>query len=138
MDCPRPLQGAAGWLHDNFLHEPLVKPAQSLEGKLMVTSVSMVQGPMTARYVFGHEDQELGQVLYTYLAAFYSDPSHLLESGSTCSPARHVQGCGCGTNKVYICLALMLAALAVNNLTFAQDTNCLICREPPRNIFLNC
>ena len=64
-----------------------MKPAQSLEGKPMVTSVSMVQGPMTARYVFGHEDQELGQVLYTHLAAFYSDTSRLLESGSTCSPA---------------------------------------------------
>ena len=65
-------RGGAGY-NENFLHEPLVRPAQSLEGRPIVTSNSIIHGPMTARYVISQEDQELGQVLYLYLEAFYSN-----------------------------------------------------------------
>ena len=68
---------------ENFLHYPIVRPVQSLEGRPMVTSISIIHGPMTARYVISQEDQDL--------AAFYSNPTNLLASGASCSPARHVQ-----------------------------------------------
>ena len=62
-------EGWAGYI-ENFLPEPLVGLAQSLEGRPMVTSISMIHGPMTARYVISQEDQELGHHLYLHLATF--------------------------------------------------------------------
>ena len=71
---------------------------------------SILHRPVTAWYTIGQKDQELGQVLYLCLAAFYSNPQSLLASGAARPPARHVVRSGFFTN---------------------QDTNCLICQEPP-------
>ena len=93
---------------DNFLNEPFERPLQSLAGTPMITTISIIQGPMTGKYVIGQENVELGQILYLHLARFYSDPTGVLARGDSCSPARHAQNCGCVTNEVYNCFALML------------------------------